>query len=192
MSSFPKSVAGYYATLSGEHLETIVEMRSRILAVIPDATEAMKYGMPTFFVDGTAVCGLLSNKKHIGFYPYSGSLLGRFPEIIEKYVTTKGALHVPLNAPLPKSMVKNLIRAKLSDCEIVNRSAAPATASDAEWKALGLAAPARRALINAKILKLSQLAKHREADVAALHGMGPNALKTIKAAMKTSKITFKK
>lgn len=60
------------------------------------------------------VAGLKANKNHVGYYPYSGSVLSQFPEITEKYKTTKGALHIPLGMPLPKSEVKKLIKAHIA------------------------------------------------------------------------------
>jgi hypothetical protein len=47
---------------------------------------------------------------------------------------------------------------------------------DGVWRDLGLAAPARRALINAEIYNLKQLANWSKSDLKKLHGMGPNAL----------------
>lgn len=108
----PPAVAAYYAPLTDPHRDTILTMRDRILDVVPDADEVIKYSMPTFVVDGIPVCGLLANKKHIGYYPYSGSVLPQFPDLLEKYGGTKGALHVPLGTPLPKSTVRKLIRAR--------------------------------------------------------------------------------
>lgn len=55
-----------------------------------------------------------------------------------------------------------------------------------------LAAPARRALAAAGLERLAQVAKRTEAEVADLHGMGPNAVATLKAAMKAAGLTFKK
>lgn len=54
-----------------------------------------------------------------------------------------------------------------------------------------LAAPARRALAGAGLASLSLAAKQREADVAALHGMGPNAMAALKAAMKAKGLKFR-
>ncbi len=190
--TIPRAVSAYYSQQSGIHLETLLEMRTRILRVVPDATEIMKYGMPTFVSDGIEVCGLLANKAHIGYYPYSGSVLERFPEITEGMKMTKGALHIPLGKPLPVSAIRTLIRAKLSDCPVVTRKVAPPAGDDSVWKALGLAAPARRALLGAKITKLEQLAKKSESDIAALHGMGPNAMTVLRTALKKQKLTFKK
>ena len=55
-----------------------------------------------------------------------------------------------------------------------------------------LAAPAQRALARAGVTDLSRLAQMSEADVLALHGMGPNAMTTPKTAMKARKLTFVK
>jgi DNA-directed RNA polymerase alpha subunit len=46
-----------------------------------------------------------------------------------------------------------------------------------------LAAPARRALANAGIDDFADLARISEAELLALHGMGPNAVRKLKAEM---------
>lgn len=51
---------------------------------------------------------------------------------------------------------------------------------DGVWRDLDLAAPARRALVNAGILTLADLAKADMNDVARLHGMGPKALAVLR------------
>lgn len=117
MGAIPKSVASYYASAPSTHKETLLEMRKRILEVVPSAQEIIKYSMPTFVVDGIEVAGLMFHKNHIGYYPFSGSILTLFPEIRAKYTTTKGALHMPIDTPLLKGEVKKLIRARLAHHE---------------------------------------------------------------------------
>ncbi len=46
-----------------------------------------------------------------------------------------------------------------------------------------LSGPALRALAHAGIRTTAQLSKHTEADVAALHGIGPKAMRTLKTAL---------
>ena len=55
-----------------------------------------------------------------------------------------------------------------------------------------LAAPAQRAIQNAGIKTLEQLAKHSEAEIAELHGIGKNAIVTIKAVLKANGLALKK
>lgn len=63
--------------------------------------------------------------------------------------------------------------------------------SDEAWRAIGLAAPARRALVDAGLTELTQLSKWTRADLASLHGMGPTALMKIDDALRTSGFSFR-
>lgn len=53
-----------------------------------------------------------------------------------------------------------------------------------------LAAPARRALVGAGLTSLKAVARRSEAEVLELHGMGPNAMRKIRAALKNSGLAF--
>ena len=53
-----------------------------------------------------------------------------------------------------------------------------------------LAAPARRALIAAGCQSLEQVAQLSEAEVNQLHGIGPNAIKQLRAALRERGLTF--
>lgn len=53
-----------------------------------------------------------------------------------------------------------------------------------------LAAPARRALAAAGIGRLAELARRSENELLALHGMGPNALATLRAALRARGLAF--
>ena len=55
-----------------------------------------------------------------------------------------------------------------------------------------LAAPARRALAAANVTSLASLAHMTEVQVMSLHGMGPDAMSRLKAAMKAKGVAFAK
>jgi hypothetical protein len=55
-------------------------------------------------------------------------------------------------------------------------------AVDGGWRALGISAPARRALIDAGYTHVDQLAGVSRRSLAKLHGMGPKALSILKKA----------
>ena len=65
-------------------------------------------------------------------------------------------------------------------------------AVDGHWRELGLAAPARRALIDDGLLTLSDLRKTSLAALKELHGMGPNAIRVLVAEMKMADLSFRK
>ena len=54
----------------------------------------------------------------------------------------------------------------------------------------GLSAPARRALAGGGYKTLADLAKVTEADLARLHGMGPNGLKTLRDRLAQAGLSF--
>lgn len=64
-------------------------------------------------------------------------------------------------------------------------------AVDGPWREIGLAAPARRALIDDGLYKISDLRKVSLAALKELHGMGPNAIRILVAEMKKQDIQFR-
>ena len=150
--------------------------------------------MPAFKVDWNIVAGLLANKKHVGYYPFSGSVLHLFKKELANFKHTKSAIHVPIDKPLSKSLLSKLIKARISQCPVKQGKVNLAKYEKLEsyWKAIGIAAPARRALVDAKLLTIADLKKITETKLIELHGMGPNALKILKTEMKRRKISFAK
>jgi hypothetical protein len=54
-----------------------------------------------------------------------------------------------------------------------------------------LAVPARRALIGAGYTRLEHLTKVKESEVMRLHGMGPNAMKVLRNALRERGLSFR-
>ncbi len=62
---------------------------------------------------------------------------------------------------------------------------------DQEWREYNIAAPARRALVDAKLYKVSDLRKISLAELEGLHGMGKSAVARLKELMNAKKIKFR-
>ena len=107
----PRAVAQIYRAAPQPHRATMLEMRSRILAIVPDAEEVVSYGIAAFKTKEKIICGLLAAKHHVGFYPFSGSVLSKFPHELRNFSQTKSALHVPIDKPLSRTLLKKLIKA---------------------------------------------------------------------------------
>jgi uncharacterized protein YdhG (YjbR/CyaY superfamily) len=182
--AIPVTVRKFYQSAKSPHKETMIEMRKRILQIVPKAEEVVSYGMPAFKVEGNIVAGLLENKKHVGYYPFSGSVLHLFEKDLAKYSHTKSAVHVPVDKP---------IKARISQCPVKQGKVdlKKYQELDGYWRELGIAAPARRGLVDNKIYTLAHLKKWSEKDFMKIHAMGPSAAKIIKAEMKRKKVRFK-
>lgn len=62
---------------------------------------------------------------------------------------------------------------------------------DAEWRRIGLSAPSRRALVDAKLYKVSDLRKLTESEFTSLGGLGKSAVARLKVIVHGKKISFR-
>ena len=92
---------------------TLQSLRETLRKILPDATEAISYGIPALIVDGRAVAGYAATTTHCSYYPHSGSVLTELAADLKDYSGTKGALHFPSDRPLPERLVRKLVKAKL-------------------------------------------------------------------------------
>lgn len=110
-----KDIDRYFADLEEPKRATLEEMRRRILEVIPEAEQGLSYACPAFKVGGRVVAGLAAFKSHLSYLPHSGTVLSAARDKTQEYSQTKSALHFPVDAPLPKELVRELIEIKLQE-----------------------------------------------------------------------------
>ena len=135
----------------------------------------------------------MAAKNHVGYYPFSGSVLNLFSKELKAFSKTKSAIHVPIDEPLSKTLLSKLIKARISQCPVKTGAVDLSRYEklDSYWKTLGIAAPARRGLVDKKLLKLSDLKRITESEFHDIHAMGPSASRDIIRAMKRNQISFK-
>lgn len=107
-------IDAYLATVPEPHRTTLQAVRSTIRAILPDAQECIYYGVPAYKVDGIGVAGFLACKQHCSYFPMSGSVFSAMAKDIEKYKTSKGALHFAVDKPLPAAIIRKLIETRLN------------------------------------------------------------------------------
>ena len=96
---------------------TLQALRRTILEIVPDAEQVISYRVPAFRVGGKTVAGFAAFKDHLSYLPFSGSVLGQLADELDGYTMTKSALHFPVDQPLPKTLVKKLIRVRLAEVD---------------------------------------------------------------------------
>ena len=62
---------------------------------------------------------------------------------------------------------------------------------DQEWREYGIAGPARRALVDARLYKVSDLRKISQSDLEQLPGLGKSVIARLKVLMDAKKIKFR-
>jgi uncharacterized protein YdhG (YjbR/CyaY superfamily) len=89
------------------------EVRQTISAALPGCKEVIKYGIPTFLVDGKAVIGIDGFSKHNSIFPYSGSFHTRMKDELVGYSKTKGSIHFDRDKAMPKGLLRKIVKERL-------------------------------------------------------------------------------
>ena len=110
-----KAVDEYLRALEEPKRSTLQTLRRTILEIVPEAEQVISYRVPAFRVGGKTIAGFAAFKEHLSYLPFSGSVLGQLGDELEGYAMTKSSLHFPVDRPLPKALVKKLIRVRLAD-----------------------------------------------------------------------------
>jgi uncharacterized protein YdhG (YjbR/CyaY superfamily) len=87
------------------------EVRAAIRGVAPDARESISYRIPFYYYKGRlAWFGLF--KDHIGLYLRPPAIQNHSAEL-KGYVTTKSAIHLPLDKKVPVALIRKLVREQM-------------------------------------------------------------------------------
>ncbi len=101
--------------MKGERCAALDRLRKTIRTIVPKAEECISYGIPAFRLDGTIVAGFTATKKGCSYFPFSGSTLRTLADELEDYEQTKSSLHSDPAAPLPATLVRRLIKARIAE-----------------------------------------------------------------------------
>lgn len=107
------SVDEYIASYPPDVQELLQTMRSLIRQAAPQATELMSYNMPAYKQHRVLVY-FAANKNHIGFYPTS-SITTIFKDELIAYKTSKGAIQFPKDKPIPRTLVKKIVKYRVAE-----------------------------------------------------------------------------
>ena len=109
------TVEGYLADQPKDVRETLESVRRSVLAVVPDATERIGYGMPGFYVDGHPLVYFAAFKEHCSLFPASGGVIEKLADDLQGYGLAKGTIRFPIGEPLPPALVEKIVKAKLEE-----------------------------------------------------------------------------
>jgi uncharacterized protein YdhG (YjbR/CyaY superfamily) len=88
-------------------------VRTMAKEIVPNAEEAIVYGMPTLKFENEPFLGFDAHKEHIGIYPFSGKIVPQLGDALRDYSFSKGAIRVPFDRPISKTLLKKIIDLRL-------------------------------------------------------------------------------
>lgn len=118
------SIDAHIKSLPKEVGALVQTVREVISQAAPTAVEAIKYGIPTFLLNGKNLVHFAGYKGHIGFYP-APSGIEAFKKDLARYSTGKGTLQFKFDEPLPLTLIQDVVRFRVK--EITTMTAQPKT-----------------------------------------------------------------
>jgi uncharacterized protein YdhG (YjbR/CyaY superfamily) len=114
-------VQAYLEGLPADQRALLEHVRAVIARVVPDAEQAISYGMPAFKRGGKFFLSYAGWKRHCSIYPLTDEFLAAHRSELEGYDRTKGSLHFAPERPLPDPLLEALVRDLLARAEASNR-----------------------------------------------------------------------
>src|SRR5579859_1989165 len=109
----PKTVHEYLARVPEPARGTLNKIRDAIKAAAPkDATETISYGIPAFRHKEVLIW-FAAFADHCSLFP-TGAMIDKFKDDLAGYTISKGTIQFPLNKPLPASLVKKMVKARVA------------------------------------------------------------------------------
>ena len=109
MKSIPAESIDEYISGFPEDVQRMLEaMRTAIRKAAPKADETIKYGIPTFTLNGNLV-SFAAFKNHIGLYPAPRGVEA-FNKELADYGGAKSTVQFPLDSPLPLGLIGRIVK----------------------------------------------------------------------------------
>jgi uncharacterized protein YdhG (YjbR/CyaY superfamily) len=103
----------YIARFPGDVQDILQRIRTIVKDAAPNATEAIKYQIPTFVLNGNLV-HFAAYSNHIGFYP-TPSGIAKFKNELSSYPIAKGSVQFPLDKAIPFGLIKKIVKFRVKE-----------------------------------------------------------------------------
>lgn len=108
------TVNDYLDTIDPQQRNEFERLRSIVRQLAPNAVETISYGMPTFKVNGRPLIYFGAFKHHMSLFPTPGPA-EQLKDRLISYKVSKGTIQFTFDNPLPDSLIKDIILARLNE-----------------------------------------------------------------------------
>ncbi len=107
-------IDNYLSNLPADQRQALQSLGEIVLSVMPDAEEVISYQVPTFKYKGKGVIAMSAKKDYCSLHLMSPPLAKAMADELKKYLSGV-TLHFTPEKPLPVSLVKKIVKARLKE-----------------------------------------------------------------------------
>lgn len=110
----PRTVDEYLERVPEPGRATLEKVRAVIRAAAPkDTAEGISYQVPAYKYKGMLI-GFAAFRDHCSLLVMNPSVMDQFTAELKKYTTSKGTIQFPLDKPLPSTLLKKIVKARVA------------------------------------------------------------------------------
>jgi uncharacterized protein YdhG (YjbR/CyaY superfamily) len=114
--SSPPEIEAFLDGLPPEQRAALQRLRLAIRALIPEATEAISYGVPTFFHHG-ALLAYGAAKAHCSLYVMRPRLVASLKDEVAPHRASGGTIQFAADQPISADLLARIVRARVEENE---------------------------------------------------------------------------
>jgi uncharacterized protein YdhG (YjbR/CyaY superfamily) len=109
----PKTIDDYLSRIPEPARSTLQKVRAAIRSALPAAaTETISYKIPAFR-HGQVIIWFAAFANHCSLFP-TGRIIEMFKDDLKPYTLSKGTIQFPTDKPLPATLIKKMVKARLA------------------------------------------------------------------------------
>jgi uncharacterized protein YdhG (YjbR/CyaY superfamily) len=112
----PKNWQAYFEQQPEVFRQSLEELRTLILSIVPGATESISYQVPCFKYLYMLV-GIGVNKEFVSLYTMSPTLVKSMAVELQGFKVSGATIHFPPGKNLPLELVRSIVKARVRENE---------------------------------------------------------------------------
>lgn len=112
-----QTIDQYHQAFNGEALARMQTIRKIINETVPDAEETISYQIPCFKYQGYLIFYCAFTNHITLSNPYSDVFWEHFKTDLKGYKTSKSAIQIPTDKPLPEGLIRKIVAFRKAENE---------------------------------------------------------------------------
>jgi uncharacterized protein YdhG (YjbR/CyaY superfamily) len=107
----------YLANVPEPQKTELERLRRVVRRMVPDAEEAVSYGMPAFKYKKRPLLGFRMSKNHLSVFPFSPDAVDAARDALVGFDVSKGTVRFTPEKPIPDAALEELLHHRLREIE---------------------------------------------------------------------------